>query len=73
MSIWTFATLAADVHPASPTSADGLDIDRCGPLAPLSMNGEQLGQATDSSPLCLREQEPSKSLDLLLPGTILRS
>ena len=37
--------------------------------APVSMNCEQFAQATDTSPLSLREREPSKSLGSLLLGT----
>jgi hypothetical protein len=39
----------------------------------VSMNCEQFGQATDTSPLSLREREPSKSLGSLLLGTIFDS
>jgi hypothetical protein len=46
-----------------------LDIGRCGALALVSMNCEQLAQATNTSPPSLREQEPSKSRGLLLLGT----
>jgi hypothetical protein len=43
------------------------------PPATVSMNCEQFGQATDTSPLSLREREPSKSLGSLLLGTIFDS
>ena len=39
------------------------------PPATVSMNCEQFAQATDTSPLSLREREPSKSLGSLLLGT----
>jgi hypothetical protein len=59
----TFAKLAADVHPRRRLNplTDWTSTD-VAPPATVSMNCEQFAQATDRSPLSLREREPSKSL-----------